>query len=163
MLSQVESLGWRGRIWRIWSTDWFRTPRQEAEKLMRFLDDVRKTWKPEHRSDPSWVEEGVASPSASTTKRETERQVVSKALVETEDDLEVGVGCLVRYVDITKPDHVLTVRITQRETDIANGLLAVTAPLGQTLLGAVAGDEVPLNIPSMPPRRLKVLEVKRVS
>ena len=28
----LESLGWRGRIWRIWSTDWFRSPRQEAEK-----------------------------------------------------------------------------------------------------------------------------------
>jgi hypothetical protein len=30
----LESLGWRGRIWRIWSTDWFRTPRQETEKLI---------------------------------------------------------------------------------------------------------------------------------
>ena len=36
----LESLGWRGRIWRIWSTDWFRTPRQETEKLISFLEDL---------------------------------------------------------------------------------------------------------------------------
>ena len=46
----LESLGWRGRIWRIWSTDWFRTPRQETEKLISFLEDTRKTWRPEHAS-----------------------------------------------------------------------------------------------------------------
>ena len=57
----LESLGWRGRIWRIWSTDWFRTPRQETEKLISFLEDTRKTWRPEHASGESWIEEGVAS------------------------------------------------------------------------------------------------------
>jgi hypothetical protein len=30
----LEALGWRGRIWRIWSTDWFRAPRQERDKLI---------------------------------------------------------------------------------------------------------------------------------
>ena len=44
----LEALGWRGRIWRIWSTDWFRAPRQETEKLISFLDDLRGSWKPEH-------------------------------------------------------------------------------------------------------------------
>ena len=38
----LESLGWRGRIWRIWSTDWFRAPRQETEKLITFLVDTKK-------------------------------------------------------------------------------------------------------------------------
>lgn len=42
----LESLGWRGRIWRIWSTDWFRSPRQEADKLLSFLDDYARTGNP---------------------------------------------------------------------------------------------------------------------
>ena len=44
----LESLGWRGRIWRVWSTDWFRAPRQETEKLVSFLEDIRRSWRPEH-------------------------------------------------------------------------------------------------------------------
>jgi very-short-patch-repair endonuclease len=54
----LESLGWRGRIWRIWSTDWFRTPRQESEKLINFLEYLRESWKPEHTSGDAWIEEG---------------------------------------------------------------------------------------------------------
>ena len=54
----LESLGWRGRIWRIWSTDWFRTPRQESEKLINFLEYLRESWKPEHISGDAWIEEG---------------------------------------------------------------------------------------------------------
>lgn len=57
----LESLGWRGRIWRIWSTDWFRTPRQEMEKLIRFLESLRTSWKPEHASGSAWIEEGQSA------------------------------------------------------------------------------------------------------
>lgn len=38
-----ERVGWRGRIWRIWSTDWFRNPQLEAERLFSFLDELRST------------------------------------------------------------------------------------------------------------------------
>jgi superfamily I DNA and/or RNA helicase/very-short-patch-repair endonuclease len=38
----LENLGWKGRIWRIWSTDWYRNPDLELEKLISFLSDVRK-------------------------------------------------------------------------------------------------------------------------
>jgi very-short-patch-repair endonuclease len=53
----LESLGWRGRIWRIWSTDWFRAPRQEMEKLISLLEDIRRSWRPEHWAGEAWVEE----------------------------------------------------------------------------------------------------------
>ena len=53
----LEGLGWRGRIWRIWSTDWFRDPSAEFERLLGFLDGLRRTWKPAHARVDSWVEE----------------------------------------------------------------------------------------------------------
>ncbi|MEQ1883159.1 MAG: AAA domain-containing protein, partial [Burkholderiales bacterium] len=37
----LESLGWKGRIWRIWSTDWFRDPNAEFRKLLSFLQEMR--------------------------------------------------------------------------------------------------------------------------
>jgi very-short-patch-repair endonuclease len=53
----IESMGWRGRVWRIRSTDWFRTPRQEAARLLEFLADLRKSWRPDYATGDSWVEE----------------------------------------------------------------------------------------------------------
>ena len=38
----LESLGWDGRIHRIWSTDWFYNPRHEIERLLAFLDERRR-------------------------------------------------------------------------------------------------------------------------
>lgn len=162
----LEALGWRGRIWRIWSTDWFRTPRQEIEKLISFLDDTRVKWKPEHFSGDSWVEEGGAPSDQGVTRQaseEEDRQVVSDALLDTEDELEVEVGDVVRYVDVTKPGDILTIRITHKTNDLPNGLISAATPLAQSLLGAVVSDEVTLHIPGVSPRTFQITEIKRTA
>lgn len=164
----LESLGWRGRIWRIWSTDWFRTPGQESEKLISFIENLRQTWKPEHTSGASWVSEGSVPAGLEqetvATKQtvEEEREAISSVLIDSEDDLEVEVGDLVRYVDIEKPDNIRTVQITADKDDFANGLISESRPLAQTLLGAVLGDEVTLHLPGAMPRVFRVTEIKRI-
>jgi superfamily I DNA and/or RNA helicase/very-short-patch-repair endonuclease len=169
----LESLGWRGRIWRIWSTDWFRTPRQESERLVSFLEDLRKSWKPEHKAGEAWVEEGLAEirPVAVVTRKVeigsdvtqsvTDHEAVSAALIETEDDLEVEVGDVIRYVDLAKPGDVLTVQITSGKDDFANGIVNEARPLAQSLLGAVVGDEVKLHLAGRPSSTFRVVEIKR--
>ncbi|MGC2525892.1 MAG: DUF4011 domain-containing protein [Stellaceae bacterium] len=166
----LESLGWRGRIWRIWSTDWFRTPRQETEKLISFLEDTRKTWRPEHASGESWIEEGIATvpeptPTAMATAQvaAADRQLVLDSLLKTEDDLEIEVGDLVRYVDVLKPEDVLSVRITHRASDLANGVISEATPLAQALLGALAGDEVPLHVPGASRRLFHIMAIHKAS
>jgi len=166
----LESLGWRGRIWRIWSTDWFRTPRQETEKLVSFLEDIRKTWRPEHASGESWIEEGVASvpeptPTAMATAQvaAADRQLVLNSLLKTEDDIEIEVGDLVRYVDVLKPEDVLSVRITHRASDLANGVISEATPLAQALLGALAGDEVPLHVPGTARRLFRIMAINKAA
>ena len=167
----LESLGWRGRIWRIWSTDWFRTPRQETEKLISFIENLRDNWKPEHASGEAWIEEGEEpGQSATPTTQEVgavenadqakrEREAVSSVLIDTEDDLEVDVGDVVRYVDLVKPSDVLTVQITDGKDDFTNGIVHVSRPLAQTLLGAVIGDEVVLHLPGTTAKNFLVKEI----
>ncbi len=169
----LESLGWRGRIWRIWSTDWFRTPRQETEKLISFLEDQRESWKPEHASGESWIEEGqgAGQPTArviqeveqveSTAQAEIEREAVSSVLIDTRDDFEIEVGDVIRYVDLAIPNDMLTVQITHRKDDFANGIVNESRPLAQALLGAVVGDEVALHLAGGVSKTFRIIEIKR--
>lgn len=169
----LESLGWRGRIWRIWSTDWFRTPRQEAEKLISFLEDQRASWKPEHASGESWIEEGqgAGQPIArviqeveqveNTAQAEIEREAVNSVLIDTEDDLEIEVGDVIRYVDLANPNDVLTVQITHGKDDFANGIVNESRPLAQVFLGAVLDDEIILHLAGSQSKTFKILEIKK--
>ena len=171
----LESLGWRGRIWRIWSTDWFRTPRQETEKLISFLEDLRQSWKPEHASGEAWIEEGqgAGQPTAraiqdveqveNTAQAEIDREAVSLVLIDTEDDLEIEVGDVIRYVDLSKPNDVLTVQITSGKDDFLNGIVNESRPLAQALIGAVIGDEVVLHLPGTTARNFLVKEIIKSS
>lgn len=168
----LESLGWRERIWRIWSTDWFRTPRQETEKLIRFLEDLRNSWKPEYASDESWIEEdqGAGQPAARLTQEvepvenaaqaEIEREAVSSVLIDIVEDLEVEVGDMIRYVDLAMPNDVLTVQISNRKDDFTNGSNEKYL-LAQVLLGAVVGDEVVLHLADSASKKFKIIEIKR--
>ena len=170
----LESLGWRGRIWRIWSTDWFRSPRQESERLFNFLDDLCRNWRPEHTASEAWIEEGevaIAPADASQRDRasvdvatlsEDDRKAVSAALIDTDEDLEVEVGDVVRYVDKSRPDDVLTMQITKGKDDFANGIFNQSRPLPQVLLGAVVGDEVVLHLAGQVTKKFRVLEIKRL-
>lgn len=158
----LESLGWRGRIWRIWSTDWFRMPRQELDKLISFLELTRATWKPEHFAGSSWIEEGVPLTEASSqTSNDENVQVANESLLDTEDDLEVEVGDVVRYVEVNKPEDVLASRITQAKNDFPNGLISVATPLAQSLMGAVVGDEVLLHVAGVMPQKFRIIEIIR--
>ena len=169
----LESLGWRGRIWRIWSTDWFRTPRQETEKLISFLEDLRQSWNPEHASGEAWTEEGVGAgqPAApvilevtqieNIAQAEMEREAVSSVLIDTGDDLEIEVGDVIRYVDLAQLNDVLTVQITRGKEDLSNGIVNESRPIAQALLGAVVGDEVVLHLTGSASKTFQVIEIKR--
>jgi hypothetical protein len=160
----LESLGWRGRIW---PTDWFRSPQQETEKLIGFLEDLRRNWKPEHAGGESWVEEGEPSPPTPTPQRKvldiaaTDRQLLLEGILRTDDDIEIEAGDLIHYVDVLKPEDVLCVRITNQTSDLEKGLISQDTPLAQALLGALAGDEVPLHFPGGARRLFRVIRISK--
>ena len=82
-------------------------------------------------------------------------------MLKTDDDVEIEVGDLVRYFDVLKPEDVMSVRITNRPSDLANGLISENTPLAQALLGALAGDEVPLNVPGGSRRLFEITSISK--
>lgn len=92
---------------------------------------------------------------------ETDREAVISALIDTEDDFEIEVGDVVRYVDLAHPNDLLTVQITQGKDDFANGIVNENRPLAQALLGAVAGDEVLLHLAGSTSKTFQIKEIKR--
>lgn len=158
----LESMGWRDRIWRIWSTDWFRTPRAESERLVSFLETLRKSWQPAHSSNDSWIDLG-RNGSAQNGDNAHEVAAIRSSLFEFDNESTVRVGDLVRYVDLRKPEDVLTVRITENTTDLASGLVHRGTPLAHTLLGAIVGDEVTMHLPGASAKTFRILDVKRES
>jgi transcription elongation GreA/GreB family factor/very-short-patch-repair endonuclease len=159
----LESQGWRGRIWRIWSTDWFRAPQQEIAKLRDFLEQLSKTWTPEHSAGDSWVEEGSEQSTGIPPEdiESSNRLIVDQRLLFAETDKEVRIGDTVDYVDLAKAEDVKTVRITRNTTALEQGLIAERVPLAQALMGGVVGDEVSLNVPGLPRRALRIMAIKR--
>jgi very-short-patch-repair endonuclease len=159
----LESQGWRGRIWRIWSTDWFRGATQEIAKLKSFLDHLRETWKPEYSAGDSWTEEGtVSDPSTEAPiEEQTQRQMIDQRLLLGEANMEVQVGDTVEYIDTSRGGDILTIRITRTTTALEQGLIAERTPLAQALLGGVVGDEVALNVPGIAKKALRIVAIKR--
>jgi transcription elongation GreA/GreB family factor/very-short-patch-repair endonuclease len=180
----LESLGWDGRIWRIWSTDWFRNPHRETNRMLDFLKrlvekplpDVyvaEEEEVPPARREPAVTRQAerpaFALEAAPRTKAEPKASQASLDLAQTtviveedgEEDLQVEVGDLVTYVPLATPDQEVSVRITSTRTAIDHGLIAETTPLAQALLGAVVDDEVVLRVPAKPAQSFIVKKIVR--
>lgn len=163
----LESLGWKGKLWRIWSTEWFRNPRPELRKLIAFLEvlkqqevdaDIRAMTSD---SSASSVDDAPAQPSLNLESV----SLTADSLVTEASEEEVSVGDYVIYKNLSgdNPDTELAVMITRNRTDLASGLIAETTPLAQVLLGAVVGDQVELRIPSRGEQTLEIIGIKKAS
>lgn len=163
----LESLGWKNKIWRIWSTDWYRNHKTEAEKLIEF---VRQRWTeskselPEHyeevelqEAEPERIEEAVIE----DEKEVEEMASFINSLVDEDDEMFVQVGDTVTYVDIAKPHIKITITIVDGSGDREAGIVNVDLPVAQALLDAQEGDEVEMTLPDRPSHLLKVLSIER--
>lgn len=158
----LESLGWKGRIWRIWSTDWFRNPLAETDRLLQFLDILRNT----PVSDEFIVDEADENSAAPGEELVREgngvtEQATGLVFEDEEVDLEIEAGDLVTFSSAHDAEQVLQVRITSRQTDLANGLVAENTPFGAALMGAVVGDTVVLRVLGKPPQSFVIHNIKR--
>jgi very-short-patch-repair endonuclease len=158
----LESLGWRGRIHRIWSTDWFYNPRKEIERLRAFLEERRRISAME---DPSaWEEDGPVEDEAIAEVVET--AVVNELVAEIAeaaggDDLFVEVGDRVTYCPVEDPADRHSILIVDSESNVKMGLVNENAPLAQVLLGLAPGDEGEMPLAGQRSRRLRVIKVQR--
>lgn len=155
-------MGWKGRIWRIWSTDWFRNPQLEAERLFSFLEELRSLPLPVGESYEE-VEEDDEHPDLQPSAGGQDNALnVSELILDTSDDeMEARVGDLVTYFNIESPEVLISVQITTSLTDLNQGLIGEGAPLAQVLLGSTPGDEVVLRVPGKPAVTLRIHDVYR--
>jgi transcription elongation GreA/GreB family factor/very-short-patch-repair endonuclease len=156
----LESLGWKGKIWRIWSADWFRNPRNELRRLLGFLDARRAAVAKESIQYVEKVPrtEKVTVPAAEAV---TGRMLVEVPPIDEDEDLYVEVGDTVTYCDMSKPQERMRAFITTGESKFDQGIINEAAPLASALLDATAGDEVEILLPGKAPRTLRVLKIER--
>jgi transcription elongation GreA/GreB family factor len=161
----LEGLGWKGKLWRIWSTEWFRNPRPELRKLVAFLEELKQQAVDADiramttHSSASSADEAPVQPSFNLESV----SLTAGSLVTEASEEEVSVGDHVTYRDLSgdRPGIDLAVMITRSRTDLAEGFIAETTPLAQVLLGAVVGEQVELRIPGQRERVLEVIRIKK--
>jgi transcription elongation GreA/GreB family factor/very-short-patch-repair endonuclease len=145
----LESLGWRGRIWRIWSTDWFRNPRGEAEKLFAFLEHLAKAPLPNEgaalnkgREKSKGTAPAASEVVAALANAKTSKTDGGLLLDEDETDLTIEVGDIVSCRRSADPRKAIRFTVTENKTDLAKGLVSRDHEIGAALLGATVGEEV---------------------
>lgn len=152
----LEGLGWK--LHRIWSTDWFNHPRQEAERLRLAIAERMKELKArEHtftRSGYSVSEKVVDTPrtiepprdlfyAASAEARQTsptKPNIPTPTAIDTSKTVEVGDTVRVRYLAGDK--STIQIKISSKASDPSKGVVHFKAPIASALLGAEKGDEV---------------------
>lgn len=158
----LESLGWRGRIYRIWSTDWFYNPRRETERLQRFLEERRHLSAAEAPSD--W-DEGedyeVSLGEAEETTQAIEELVEVVEASSGNEDLFVEVGDRVTYCPLEDPNDRHSVLIVDSPSNAKMGIINEETPLAQALLGMSPGDIGELEVAGQKLRQIRVLKVQR--
>jgi transcription elongation GreA/GreB family factor len=159
----LEVLGWRGRIYRIWSTDWFYNPRQETERLRSFLEERRRLSSleecPAQEEDDVFFEETTPGQEAAAEAAELAEEIAESS--DGAEDLFVEVGDRVTYCPVDDPADRHSILIVDSESNVRMGLVNENAPLALALLGLSPGDEGVLEVPGCKNRIFRVIKVQR--
>lgn len=156
----LESLGWDGRIWRIWSTDWFYDPRRETERLLEFLKERRALAQQEPQFEFDMADENEPDESE-VQAPEVIEQVVERTLIISDEDLYVEVGDRVTYCLVNNPEERNTVMIVDTESNPRHNLINEETPLALALLDLKVGDEAVVGVNSNPGHKVRVLKIQR--
>ncbi len=149
----LEGLGWR--FHRIWSTDWFNKPREQAEILrnviterMAELKAKEATFSHSMRAVPSNVHVLPTSTPPSQEAKSARDIGPSATQSKTVWSDCVSVGDTVRVRYLTDDKKVVQFTISAERSDPANGIIHFKRPIAEALLGAEEGEEVEILVGS---------------
>lgn len=140
-------LGWK--LHRIWSTDWFNSPRREAERLRNAISARLAELKAREAEfsdsssvDDAWSGERASNPHGSPAQSSSGQQSATRPLPlpSRVDGVAVGDTVRVRYAD--DANKTIQVTISNNKSDPQNGIVYFGTPIARALLGAEEGDEV---------------------
>lgn len=157
----LESLGWKGKIHRIWSTDWFYNPRSETKRLRAFLEERRRLSALEEPEEFEDVFPDEPETQTEATANEEAEEIAAEIAEGSDDDVFVEVGDRVTYCPVDNPADRHSILIVDSESNVKMGLVNANAPLAQALLGLSPGDEGILEVQGVRSRHLRVIKVQR--
>jgi transcription elongation GreA/GreB family factor/DNA polymerase III delta prime subunit len=166
----LKGLNWK--LYRIWSTDWFRNPERETERLRIYIEQLaeerRTLLRPlteparleiekEAAEDRDFKEHGPevlpeayreAEPEI-TTASSPDREIMEEAKEPAEEDIvEIGDTVVFRYLDM--PDEPRTFTIVNGDYDPDQGTISPYTAVGAALLDSIIGEEVDVAGPKGP-------------
>lgn len=156
----LESLGWKNRIYRIWSTDWFFNPRKEIERLRNFLEERRRISMTEDSA--GWEKDDDSDADEPIQTAET-IEGLAEVLSETAagEDLFVEVGDRIIYCFVDNPNDRHSVQIVDSASNAKMRIINEHTPVAQTLLGLSPGDVGDLDVAGQKTRQLRVIKIER--
>jgi len=159
----LEDLGWKNRIWRIWSTDWFSDPHSQSEKLLDFLKQRRRESFKEHAeflksvSNKVDLEEPELSPLVELSNSDMET-----VLEASSESLHVEVGDTVMYRFTDDPKGIFIKTIVTGPSNAEKNLINEETALALALLGTEKKQICEMKVPDNPKgRSIEVLRVIR--
>ena len=162
----LESLGWKGKIFRIWSTDWFYNPRESTQKLHRFLTDRRNLSLIDEPIDldDSVVDDLDHDFVESTVKDsdDSSHSEDSEIIIDLVEDKFIEVGDQVTYCPLDSLSDKQTVWITDGESNLKLGIINEQSPVAQVLLGLSEGEIGDLQVTSSAGRKTRQLKVLKI-
>ncbi len=170
----LEGLGWK--IHRIWSTDWFNNPSQQATVLRRAIDERMGELKAKEKSFTQSTlittqrpiiipEHSRKQQSSETKKNEIRRKIGNEEQLSFLNDVKsapvsdvkqlqpavtnrVMVGDTVRVRYLSDDKRVVQLKISLEQSDISNGIINYKMPIAEAILDAEEGDEVEILVGS---------------
>lgn len=161
----LEGLGWRGRIWRIWSTDWFTAPKREISRLLAFLEE-RKQASILDTDDDLWPEAQLEEAIDEVEPRgpDLSHQLASVELDPTIDQPEeryAEVGDTIIYEFLDTPEKRHEVRIIPGQT-AGPETVGENTPLALAILGNPIGEVCVMRFgKTRSDRQVRILDIKR--
>ena len=158
----LESLGWKDRIWRIWSTDWFRNPQGEAERLFEWLKHLASQPLPGD-APPAQTAAAESLPEALPGLASDDSATASQGFLfdSDEDDLAIKPGDTVTICRADNPQKKLRIKLTEDVSDLGKGLVSVNDDFGAALIEAMIGEHVVVRSAGKVPQTYMVKEINR--
>jgi very-short-patch-repair endonuclease len=163
----LEGLGWRGKIFRIWSTDWYRDRATQTRKLLQFL----------HAREQEAVTVAATAARAAPQPLEGELPLLAREAVAgyapepeiaTLDEAPgeipfVEIRDTVTYILTAHPRDRKTVTIVDGPSNPAEGKLNCEAPVATALLGLETDGEEELIVDGRRVGLVRVLNIKKLA
>jgi very-short-patch-repair endonuclease/transcription elongation GreA/GreB family factor len=161
----LESLGWKNKIYRIWSTDWFYNPLESIGKLKSFLDSCQRNAdadidNPINEND-HYIEIDTEPQNSNDQSEHIQEELIP---VEVADDIFVEVGDRVTYVASHLPNEKHTVTITDTPSNTKLNFVNEKTPLAIAILGLCVGEIGELEVSSPKGKHtngLRILKIER--